>query len=219
LRARLRKAWRGSAPVAAGDPVATYLACRGVALVEFPRALRTAPALAYWHKVRDAGGQPVPRKLGSFNAMLALVQGPDGEARTLHVTFIANGRKAGVPKPRKFLSALAQLSGAAVRLYAPGETLAIAEGIETALAVRLLTGLPVWAALNERLMRSMVLPREVHQVHIFADRDRNRVGEEAARELGERMQRQGRAVRIALPRKAGEDFLDVLNRRPGRAAA
>src|SRR6185295_2478683 len=116
-------------------------------------------------------------------------------------------------------SALAQLSGAAVRLYIPGETLAIAEGIETALAVRLLTGLPVWAALNERLMRSMVLPREVRLVHIFADSDRNGVGEEAARELGERMRREGRAVRIGLPRRVGEDFLDVLNARVERAAA
>ena len=219
LRARLRKTWRGSAPVAIGDPVATYLACRGVGLEEFPRVLRTASALPYWHKLRDANGQLVPRKLDSLNAMLALVQGPDSETRTLHATYIAGGRKAGVPKPRKFLSALAQLSGAAVRLYAPGETLAIAEGIETALAVRLLTGLPVWAALNERLMRSIVLPAQVRRVHIFADRDLNGVGEEAARELGERMQREGRAVRIALPRKIGEDFLDVLNRRPDRAAA
>jgi putative DNA primase/helicase len=147
------------------------------------------------------------------------VQGPGGEARALHATFLDDGCKANVPEPKKFLGALAQLRGAAVRLYAPGETLAIAEGIETALAVRLLTGLPVWAALTERLMRSVVLPREVRRVHIFADRDRNGVGEEAARELGARMRREGRAVRIALPCKMGEDFLDVLNGRPDRAAA
>ena len=219
LRARLRMAWCGSTPVATGDPVATYLVRRGVALGEFPQVLRTAYAQPYWDKARDVRGRLVPRKLGSFNAMLALVQGPDGEARTLHATFLADGRKASVPEPKKFLSALGQLNGAAVRLYAPGETLAIAEGIETSLAVRLLTGLPVWAALNERLLRSVVLPREVERVHIFADRDHNGVGEAAARELGKRLRQEGRAVTIALPRRVGEDFLDVLNGKQVQAAA
>ncbi len=219
LRERLRTAWCASAPVAAGDPVALYLAHRGLALAEFPRVLRTARAQPYWHQLRSAGGALVPRKLGSFDAMLAPVQGPDGAARTLHATFLAQGRKAAVPAPKKFLCALARLTGAAVRLYPPGETLAIAEGIETALAVRLLTGLPVWAALNERLLRAVVLPPEVRRVHIFADRDASGVGEAAARELGERLRQEGRAVRIALPRSAGEDFLDVLNGKAQPTAA
>jgi len=59
----------------------------------------------------------------------------------------------------------------------------------------------------------------VERVHIFADRDHNGVGEAAARELGKRLRQEGRAVTIALPRRVGEDFLDVLNGKQVQAAA
>ena len=44
------------------------------------------------------------------------------------------------------------LRGAAVRLYEATDRLAITEGIENALAVRLATGWPTWAATSATLL-------------------------------------------------------------------
>ena len=60
---------------------------------------------------------------------------------TVHRTYVANGVKAPVPGVKKLLSA--GVRGAAIRLFEPESELALAEGIETALAVHLRLGLPV----------------------------------------------------------------------------
>jgi Toprim domain len=67
--------------------------------------------------------------------------------------------------------------GGAVRIGGVGHTIGIAEGIETALAVRQLvneqTGItfPVWAALSANGMQSVEISSKVFQVKIFPDHD------------------------------------------------
>ena len=63
------------------------------------------------------------------------------------------------------------IDGAAVRLFEPGDELAIAEGIETALAVHLGTGKPVWAALSCGNLEKLWIPDSVARVCIYADND------------------------------------------------
>ena len=62
-------------------------------------------------------------------------------------------------------------NGGAIQLDAAAETLAVAEGIETALAVRVATGLPVWATSSAGVMARLIVPAEVHLVVICADHD------------------------------------------------
>lgn len=86
--------------------------------------------------------------------------------------------------------------------------MALAEGIETALAVREATGWPVWACVSAIGLERVQLPPEVHEAIICADHDK--AGLEAANALARRLLSENRRVRLAAPPKAGEDWLDVL---------
>ena len=89
-----------------------------------------------------------------------------------------------------------------------GDELAIAEGVEDALAVHQLTGLPCWAALSKGFMREMRgIPRWIERVTIFADADDG--GRHAAHQLAQRLREEGREVRV-LRSIVGKDPNDVL---------
>jgi putative DNA primase/helicase len=209
--------WQEAKPVAAADAVATYLLGRGLSLVRFPAVLRTHPALGFY--VRQAGESRATR-LRTYPAMLALVQDPAGHAVTLHRTYLEHGAKAPVAECRKLLSA--GVNGAAVRLFEPGDELAIAEGIETALAVHLSSGKPTWAALSAGGMQKLRIPAGVTRVAIYADHDASYVGQAAAYALAKRLKcepsaRGAREVTVHVPSDVDSDWADVL--REGRARA
>lgn len=149
--------------------------------------------------------------LGSFPAMLAAVQSSAGDLIALHQTYLnPTGSKAAVPSPKKWTATSGEAKGAAVRLFPAGPVLAVAEGIETALAVRVANGLPVWAGLSAFGVANMWLPELVQEVLIFADNDANGTGQQAAEALAARCLADGRTVRVLLPSEAGRDWLDVL---------
>ena len=155
MRKLAERIWQAAKPLAAGDEVTTYLARRGLVLAEYPKVLRTHPALGYY--VKDVG-RPRAKLVATYPAMVAAVQGADGHVVTLHRTYLAHGAKAPITECKKLLSA--GVNGAAVRLFEPGDELCIAEGIETALAVHLRTAKPVWAALSATNMEKLWIPAD-----------------------------------------------------------
>ena len=116
-------------------------------------------------------------------------------------------------------------TGGGIRLFAPGPVIGVAEGMETALAVRMRTGMPVWSAASASLLARLEPPPETSLVVVWADRDRSGAGEEAAMTLRERLQRQGISVAMHLPpgpipaRAKGIDWADVWCNRTERAVA
>lgn len=205
-----RRIWEEATAVVAGDAVDCYLTRRGLGLATYPKALRFHPALGYYDK--DAAGKS--HKVAEYPAMLACIQGADGLAVTLHRTYLQEGQKAPLRDARKVLSA--GIHGAAVRLFAAGEELAIAEGIETALAIHLATGKPVWAAINAGNLDKLWLPDTVRRIGIYADNDAHTdyAGQASAYALARRLRREKRAgpareVSVFVPRRAGTDWADV----------
>lgn len=216
-RERLAQLWRAARPVKANDPVGRYLMRRGLSLTTYPSALRYHPALAYWITLHGR-----PQRLGHFPAMLALVTSPQGINVGLHRTWLTfDGHKAALlhpisgealPAKKLALGRSGDLSGAAVRLYPPTDgRLALAEGIETALAVCEGSGLPCWAALSAWGLSHAVLPDEITDLFVMADNDANQAGQNAARRLARRMQDDGRQVHLLIPERPDSDWLDVLN--------
>jgi len=69
----------------------------------------------------------------------------------------------------------------------------VAEGLETALAVRAIVdgSAPVWSTLNKGLMQRLDVPEPVQCLVIWADRDHCGGGEQAAQALAERLHQQG----------------------------
>ena len=213
--------WHEARPVTQGDEVDRYLRNRGLQLSTYPRTLRFHPALGYFEK---PAGQQRSKKIAEYPAMLAVVQGSDGHAVTLHRTYLRDGRKAIGAQSRKVLSS--GINGAAVRLFEVGDELAVAEGIETALAVHLSTGKPVWAALNCGNLEKLWIPDPVARVCIYADNDANAEfdGQASAYALAHRLKRDARKlgganpdqpdrptreVQVFVPRQDGTDWADI----------
>jgi putative DNA primase/helicase len=201
-RAALARVCAEALPLAAGDPVLTYLHQRGITLplADLPATLRYHPHLPYRHESGQYTYHP---------AMVARVDDPSSELATLHRTYLTlDGHKAAVPTPKKMMSPAVPgaTNGGAIRLYAHGETLAVAEGIETALAVRCATGLPVWATYSAGGMARLIVPDEVRLVVICADNDP--AGLDAARFLARRRLAEQRRVKILIPDTPGADWAD-----------
>jgi hypothetical protein len=176
------------------------------------RAKPGHPILTRYLRARGLGLEPPPTLrvvyLKGEPAMVARVEGPGG-LQGLHLTIL---EPDGRGRREKRLAKGSRPKGGAIRLYPleAGQPLALAEGIETALAVREATGWPAWATIAAPFMKEVVLPPEVKEVIIAADHDK--AGLEAARALARKLLREGKRVRLAVPPVEGEDWLDGLKR-------
>ena len=152
-----RNARLWAASVCAGDAVRSYLAQRGLGGWNIPSCIREHPNLAYWHTEDNGEIQLV----GRFPTMLAPIV-CDGKLIAIHRTYLTDGKKAEVPTPKKLTAASASLAGACIPLAAPhGGVLGIAEGIETAAAASLGSGLPVVAAYCANALSGFRWPRGI----------------------------------------------------------
>lgn len=180
----VRKLWKRTQRIEAGDFVDLYLRSRGISLTEFPKSIR---------------------KLG--NQMIAAVTTSDGKGCSLHRTWIIDGQRM----ERKLYGKVAR--GSAVRLMAYTDTLGIAEGLESAWAASMLHNVPVWSAINTTVLTQWTPPKDVKRVIIFGDNDTTFAGHAAAYTLAHRLacdQKNSVEVEVALPDKVGYDWNDVL---------
>ncbi|MCB5227643.1 toprim domain-containing protein [Alishewanella sp. 16-MA] len=190
-----------------------YLRNRGLGVLidgnDLPDNLYFIPNLQY----RNPG-----ERTQRFGCMFAAVHDVEASLIGGHRVYLsADGKKAPVSTPKKSLPAAFEgaMHGAAVRLYPAKHSLCITEGIETALAVRCMRPrLPVWATLTAGGMRTLRLPAEICDVHIFADHDLSGEGAKAAHALAARLRKEGRQVKVYcpsyyLPANTYGDFLDV----------
>jgi phage/plasmid primase-like uncharacterized protein len=219
LRQALNRVWNESISILDRDaePARLYLARRGIS-IRPPETIRFHPSLAYYDGDKKAGGYP---------AIIAMVTGAMGNPVTIHRTYLTpDGKKAPVESPKKLMAYPKdrRIVGGAIRLVEAGPVLAVAEGLETSLAVLEGTGLPVWCAVNAYLLEHLVPPAGVRRVIVFADKDRATEqhprghGQEAARQLVQRLWKAGVQATAIVP--AGEipagqksiDWLDVLKR-------
>jgi putative DNA primase/helicase len=133
----MREIWANTLAVVDGDPVARYLHRRGLN-GRVPACLRHHPSLPYWQE----------GYLGNWPAMVAPLTAPDGRVLALHRTYLtADGHKAPVANVKKLTRAVGPVPGACIALHEPlNGALGVAEGIETAQAAYLASGLPTVAA-------------------------------------------------------------------------
>ena len=214
LRRKLEGLWSKGIPLdRPGAKVGRrYLQTRGIKLGALPAwpLLRVHPALPYRN-----GGQA----LGTFPALLARVEHPRFGLVALHRTYIASdgGGKAPVPSPKKLSRPTfpGATRGAGMRLLAvEGEEVGVAEGVETALAIAVATGLPVYAAISAGGLAAWLPPQGAKRVLIGADGDE--AGRKAATTLARRLLAMGIRVRVAIAAE-GRDWLDIVKAEDGEA--
>lgn len=213
LRAWYQKLWQEASPVAAGTVAETYLRNRVPGLLAVPKCLRAHAGLDYMERTAEGQSQ----RVGTFPALLAAAQGLDGRVVNIWRTYLgADGLKAPVKEPKKACGKFLQPSYA-VRLAEPDDELGVAEGIETALAVMVLYGVPCWSTLNTDGMRKFCLPEgyeRVKKIRIFGDNDKpdqrgRRAGNEAAEFLKQKMRDDGRVATVILPKYTTFDFANI----------
>lgn len=199
----------------AAKPVWDYLVSRGLGSLRYDSSdalsrLRVNTRCTYF----NADG----KKEGSFPALFAPVFDEHGQLWSWHRTYLKDGRKAPVGEAKKLMSPGFRAEGSLhIELGSEPEhgILGIAEGIETALSAHLACGLPVWSAVNAGFLSRFTPPAGVKAVVIFADKDASQTGQNAARELAERLNSSGIVAKIALPKedlenRHGVDWNDVL---------
>jgi hypothetical protein len=192
LRAAMR-IWDETYPI---DRTSAERRLRGRGItIQLPNTLRCHP-----HLYHSGANIHTP-------AMVAGVFDVVGAQRAIHRTWIdpSTDAIASFDKPRL---ALSPTSGCAARLGEVTTSVALAEGIETSLALSQLTGMPAWATLSTSGMTGVILPEYVRDVVIGADHDT--AGIAAANELRARLLREGRTVCVIMPPTPGWDFNDHL---------
>lgn len=204
----LRTMWEKAMPLSADGVVVRYLASRGLT-AQSPNLRESL--LPYYED---------GKRTSEYPAMVARISTVDGKGASLHITYLtADGRKASVSSPKKVMSPVRPIMGAAVQLQKAGEVLGVAEGIETALAAHERHGVPVWAALNAEGMAAFLWPPSVERLVIFADHDKNFAGHKAAYTLAFRASGKGLGVEVKMPQLVGMDWNDVVKEERERQAA
>lgn len=208
---RIRQLREGSIPLEHCPDAVAYLTTRCLWPYAADTLLNAHPAVPYFHDGELAGTYP---------ALLADVLDVHGRLVTVHATYLKDGKKLThledgreVPSRKLFSSTLGK-PGCAVRVWPlrPGEVeLGVTEGIEDAIAARLLSGKIFWAALSTSLLQRFVkLPPGVKILHIYADGDP--AGKKAADRLCERLDASVKPV-VHLPEFGLKDPNDVLQAR------
>jgi len=195
----------GAAP---GTLVEQYLRGRGIT-IPIPRSIGYIGRQRNW-----ADGRVSPAMV----SRVAKVPSPGEPAGLVssgvHVTFLGEPDSNGCVRKAETKSnklSLGQLKYGGVWLTdidAIGADLAVAEGLETALSVQQITGLPTVSALSAAGMRSFRWPPQVRRLWIAADNDET--GLQAAKVLLKRALSAGLNAEIKVPAGGKNDFNDVL---------
>ena len=175
--------------------VTRYFANRGIVLPTPPDDIRFHRAMLHPATKRD------------HPCMVALYRDKEGNPQAIHRTYLTSeGYKlAGEGINPKLM--LGSSKGCAIRLSPMSESIGLTEGIENALSVTLMTGLPCWALGSASGFFNVVLPDAIREVVIFRDNDA--AGINAAERAKQRFEQEGRRTRIIAPQGVN-DFNELL---------
>ena len=198
--------WRSGTRLDGSDAASRYLT-RRVGFVPLTGEMRGAVDVFY--KPDEDGMRP-----SKHPALLTRIWSPDGKPASVHRTYLTpDGRKAAVRSPKKVLGPIPD--GSAARLMPPTDTIAIAEGIETSLAVTSLFGWPCWAGISAGNLEKWSPPDGVQHVIVCGDSDESFTGQAAAYALARRLVREakrgGRELEVDVKVPDVGDWCDVLD--------
>jgi len=190
----------------AGTLVEIYLAARGIPLLPDLDSLRFHPRCYY---------KPDKGPTETWPAMIAAVTDLRGRVTGAHRTWLNRSGldKAVIETPRR---ALGNLLGNAVRFGLANDVMAVGEGIETMLSLRVvMPAMPMAAALSAAHLAAINLPAGLRRLYIARDADP--AGDGAVAALTERAGADGFEA-IALAPQRG-DFNEDLRRVGAQALA
>lgn len=195
-----RRLWAMGQPIA-GTLAERYLSARGLTGLRSVSTLRFHSRCYYWQESADAEDAP-----NAWPALLAKVTDTAGTLTGVHRTWLdpQTAEKAPLDPNRK---AMGNLLGHAVRIGSPTDILAIGEGLETMLSLRLaLAGLPIAAALSGNHLAAFDPPADLRRLYVAIDNDE--AGRTAFAALADRFE--GGHLQLLPLRPMLDDFNDDL---------
>jgi hypothetical protein len=172
-------------------------------------------------------GEIKSANMGTHPCLMLLIRHPEtGEPRRIHRIYLTeDGHKIDFDN-HPLLSAKmmmtggvgCEVTGCSVLIDPAGTpVIGVAEGLETALAVKFATGMPMQCTINAGLLGNWIAVSGTKVVVIWEDKDRSKTGEKMADKLEESLVEQGiRVIRMVPPLdlngKKSVDWLDVLVR-------
>ncbi len=201
LRERMQSIWMNAKALKRGSPTDKYLTRRLGTFLNLSRVRYVKECFDIWH--------PFDQK--RYPAAMVCKIAHEGRAVNLHMTYLDNdGLRIETEKP-KLVMAGKLPAGCAIQLAEHGDHLGIAEGVETALACQMLTGIPTWAAINATLLSQWVPPAGVKKVTVFGDNDLSYTGQAKAYCLANRLLVKDKlSVSVQLPETDGADWADIV---------
>jgi putative DNA primase/helicase len=189
--------WRSTKVVSAYTPVGKYL-------------MRRCGLFMPFDVIREGYGVIHPEDHKPYNVMASKISAPSGEGISIHQTYVTiDGQKAPVENSKRMLAGSLP-AGSAIRLGEPSERMGVAEGIETAISASLVANMPVWSCISAPILKGFEPPEICKSLTIFADNDKNFVGQAAAYELARRISMSYKIhVEVRVPEIVG-DWNDVL---------
>jgi len=140
-------------------------------------------------------------------ALLAAIVNADGDFTAVEVTYLAaNGRRASdLRLPRKTVGQVPP--NCAIRIDPAAREMLVGEGFFTTLSATERFGLPGWALMSTRNLKTWNAPQGVRSVLIAADRGKD--GAASAEILAERLRQQQVKVWIEFPSAPHGDFNEL----------
>jgi len=176
-----------------------YLQSRGID--EKPRDICFHPALGFYQDKKE---------IGKFPAMIGVIRDDRGNGVALHRTYMAV-KDGKIRTSKKLMPGVAPLNNVAIRLYDHGDTLGVAEGIETAASAYELFGIPTWACINTKILETFIPPEAVKHLVIFGDNDEKFAGQFSAYKLAVAASKMTwlETIEVRIPSMVGDwnDFL------------
>ena len=160
-----RRLWAMGQPIG-GTLAERYLSARGLNDLGRVSTLRFHPNCYYWREDTVADDAPDP-----WPALLAKVTDTAGTLTGVHRTWLdpQTAEKAPLDSNRK---SMGNLLGHAVRFGSPTDILAVGEGLETMLSLRLaIAGLPIAAALSGNHLAAFNPPADLRRLYVAIDND------------------------------------------------
>src|SRR3984957_9006784 len=190
----------------------SYFPVRGLNPTVFPdlsRAVRFAPRC--WHAASKA----------ETPALIVALTDEAGQVRAIQRLYLTADCRAKACKPMS----LGKISGLAIKLGPPTDTLYVAEGLKDAMTAQQASNgeSSAWAAAGSSNMPNLVVPDAVRTVIFLGQNDkddpnqRDKTFEQNLAKAAPKLMREGKAVRVAWPPASIKDINDLVKGRTGAA--